>query len=477
MSCYIISIDQSTTSTKVYLIDTDGNIKKESSHKHQQIYPKVGWVEHDAMEIYENMMAGIEAVLKDIDIQQVLGISISNQRETIVAWDQENGIPQYHAIVWQCRRSKDLCVSLKVHEALVEEKTGLKIDPYFSATKIKWLLDHVDTPVNKLKVGTMDSWLIYKLTGLHLCDHTNASRTLLYDIHQKNWDEQLLDIFQIPREILPTIVESDKDFGYTWIHGKKLPILTVIGDSQSALYAHQANHVGDVKITMGTGCSVMMNIGNQKVNQKAGVVTALAYHTIHESAYAAEAIINSSADTLNWLRDDLKLYQSDHELNNVEMDAHGVYLVPAFVGLGIPYWMANAKACISGISRNTNKKDLMVAGLQSIAFQIYDAIKALEDSISMSAKKISADGGASKNPVLMQFLCDITNKEMITYEQSAFSAYGVYMLAMKKLGYPCDHLQKIEKVYHPQMEETKRMEYLDGWKKAIDMVVYDAKGR
>ena len=476
MKTGILSIDQSTTSTKVYLMDTHGNIMDEVAHKHQQFYPQSGWVEHDAMEIYHNMRKGIETMLSRWD-GEVLGIGISNQRETTVVWDRETGQPLYHAIVWQCRRTMDQCIALKEYEPLVEKKTGLKIDPYFSATKIKWLLDHIDVPYHRVCAGTMDSWLLYQLTGRHLCDHTNASRTLLYDLDQRDWDEELLEIFQIPRCILPTIVESDGDFGTVELLGRTLPILSVIGDSQSALYAHGAYHKGDVKITMGTGSSVMMNMGAERKPQTNGVVTALAYRTRKDTAYAGEAIINSSADTLNWLRDDLGLYDQDAILNDLKMDAHGVYLVPAFVGLGIPYWMSNAKACVSGISRNTSKQDLIVAGLSSIAYQIYDAITALEEHAGSEAVRISADGGASRNPILMQFLSDISQKEIMTFEQSAFSAYGVYLLAMQRLGIPCENVQKIQRIYHPMMKDDQRKQLLDGWRRAIEMVVYDAKRR
>lgn len=477
MSSYCICIDQSTTSTKVFLMDTKGNIIDEQSRKHKQMYPCNGWVEHDAMEIYTNMMEGIYHILKNTTKDEILGICLTNQRETTVIWDADSGLPLSHAIVWQCRRTLDLCDSLKEYEPLVEEKTGLKIDPYFSATKMKWLLDHVDTSGKRIMMGTMDSWLLYKLTGHHQCDHTNASRTLLYDLQSRSWDQQLLDIFEIPKEILPEIKESDGDFKEAIIEGRRLPILSVIGDSQSALYAHGAYHVGDVKVTMGTGSSVMMNMGEQRADHSCGVVSALAYQTSKASAYAGEAIINSSADTLNWLRDDIGLYGQDNVLNEMRIDAHGVYLVPAFVGLGIPYWMSNAKACISGISRNTTKMDLVAAGMQSIAYQIYDAISALEETAGISATRISADGGASRNPVLMQFLSDICQKQIITYQQSAFSAFGVYLLGMQKLGYDISHLTKVDRIYEPKMKKDMRMTLLKGWKQAVDMVVYDAQER
>ena len=478
MKTYVISIDQSTTSTKVFLMDTKGNIIKETAKKHKQIYPENGWVEHDAMEIYQNMMDCLHQILHTINQEdEVLGICLTNQRETTVIWDMDSGLPLYHAIVWQCRRTIPICESLKAYETIVEEKTGLKIDPYFSATKLKWLLNHVDTPVEKIMAGTMDSWLLYKLCGKHVCDHTNASRTLLYHLKDKKWDDELLKIFDIPKCILPEIVYSDGNFGSVEIDGRVIPILSVIGDSQSALYAHQAFKLGDVKVTMGTGSSVMMNLGKQLPEHHGGVVGALAYHTTKKDAYAGEAIINASADTLNWLRDDLGLYEKDQMLNDISMNAHGVYLVPAFVGLGIPYWMSRAKACISGISRNTTKTDIVVAGMQSIAYQIYDAICALEENADISATRISADGGASKNPALMQFLADICDKDIITYKQSAFSAFGVYLLGLQKLGYACDDLQKIDQIYHPKMDKETRMRYIEGWKLAVDVVVYDADKR
>lgn len=478
MSDYLICVDQSTTSTKVFLMDTKGNTKKAISKKHRQLYPQSGWVEHDAMEIYDNMMQGLLEMIASVpQTETIKGLCITNQRETTVLWDKDSGLPLANAIVWQCRRTVDLCEQLKPKESIVKAKTGLKIDPYFSATKMKWLLDHAAIKGHRYMLGTMDSFLLYKLCGIHVSDHTNASRTLLYNLHTCDWDEELLAIFQIPRAALPRILKSDEDFGSVELMGRVIPILSVIGDSQSALYAHGCFTPGDVKITMGTGSSVMMNQGSHISSGQYGVVAALAYQTRSRCAYASEAIINSSGDTMNWLREELGLYETDAYLNQLEMDAHGISIVPAFVGLGIPYWSAKAKACISGISRNTTREDIIIAGIQSIAFQIYDAISALQEDANLLANRISADGGASQNPVLMQFLADLCQREIITFEHSACSALGVYILAMQKLGYPREQLQKVSHIYSPRMELGQREQLLHQWHQAVDMVIYDAKRR
>lgn len=476
MNRYLICVDQSTTSTKVFLYDTKGILRYKTARKHRQLYPQASWVEHDPMEIYEHMIEGIHEVMQQAD-GELLGICLTNQRETIVLWDKKSGLPIGNAIVWQCRRTAAACEELKRYEAIVEEKTGLKIDPYFSATKLKWLLDHCDQPIESLCAGTIDSWLLYKLTGTHVCDPTNASRTLLYHLKEGVWDQELLTMFQIPKEILPRIIASDGDFGTAVINGVALPILSVMGDSQSALVGHDALQVGDVKITLGTGSSVMMNQGERILQNAYGVVSALAYQTSNHRCFASEAIINCSADTLNWLRDDLALFTKDEQLNSLSMDSHGVYLVPAFVGLGIPYWNARAKACISGISRNTTKEDILCAGLQSIVFQIYDALTALQKHTGVQASRVSVDGGASGNPVLMQLLSDLCNVEVVTYVHSDFSALGVVKLALAKMN-SADCIEvPASVIYQPVMEHQQRQQLLNGWKQAIDMVLYDSERR
>ena len=474
MKQYVICVDQSTTNTKVFLYDTQGRICYDTARKHRQIYPQSGWVEHDPMEIYEHMMSGIRDVIAHAD-GELLGLALTNQRETIVLWDRLTGLPVHHAIVWQCRRTAELCESMKRYQPIVEKKTGLTIDPYFSATKLKWMLDKQSDDTS-LYAGTMDAWLLYKLTGKHCCDPTNASRTLLYNLKENCWDQELLHIFGIPKHILPEIIDSDGVFGVAEIDGISLPVLSVMGDSQSALVGHQAMHVGDVKITLGTGSSVLMNQGNECKENAFGVVSALAYQTTKKRCYASEAIINSSADTLNWLRDDINLFHQDSQLNSIGQDSHGVYLVPAFVGLGIPYWNTKAKACISGISRSTTKEDMIIAGLQSIAFQIYDALSALQKQTGVEAKLLSVDGGASHNPNLMQLLSDLCEKEVVTYDQSDFSALGVVQLALAKLGKPLATI-KPKASYHPHMDDKQRKALLAGWRQAIEMVLFDSERR
>lgn len=474
MKAYLISLDQSTTSTKGFLFDTSGTILSTCSFKHQQCYPKEGWVEHDGMEIYRHVVACLETLVEQVkEEDQILGIALTNQRETALAWSDKTKEPIHPAIVWQCRRTLAICERLKSHEAMVQAKTGLKIDPYFSASKFRWLLDQYDGDLSDIKLGTMDSWLIYKLTGQHLCDHTNASRTLLYSLQQGGWDDTLLDVFQIPKTMLPTIKDCDGGFGSTIINGRTIPIISVMGDSQSALYAHGANQTGDVKITLGTGSSVMMHREQPQSSYEHGVVGALAYHRKQQVAYASEAIINSSGDTMNWLRE-IGLFQKENELNDIAMDAHGVTLVPAFVGLGIPYWNAKAKACLYGISRSTQREHILAAGLQSIAFQICDAMDALSKDAKCELHHIFADGGASQNAKLMQFLADLSNCEIIVYEQSDMSAFGVYLLALQALGYSVEHLRKIKCKYQPSKSKEWRNLAIDSWRSVVNMVLYEA---
>lgn len=478
MSSYQLVVDQSTTSTKAFLYDTKGSIIQQAQRTHQQFHPQTGWVEQDAQEIYLQVIEVMEELLQSIkESDKVLGLSLTNQRETIVMWDKDHHEPLYHAIVWQCRRSEALCKAMKEQEEMIIEKTGLRLDPYFSATKMKWLLDHKANKNQNIAFGTMDSWLIYKLTGKHICDHTNASRTMLYNIQTNTWDDDLLQLFQIPKDSLPSIVQSDADFGKVTIGNREIPIISVMGDSQSAFFAHEAHTLGDVKITLGTGCSMMMNQGSKPPKRQHGVVAAIAYAYDNRIAYAGEAVIRSCSDTLNWLKEELNLYQEDTSLNHVSMDSHGVVFVPAFAGLGIPYWNINAKAMILGLTRSTTKEDILSAALNSIVYQVCDALTCLQESAGCKIQRISIDGGASNNQQLMQRLSDISQKTIHVYQGCDFSAHGVYQMALEKLAISLPTRKHKVITYTPKIASCEAHNALEEWHKAIQTVLYDAKGR
>lgn len=409
-----------------------------------------------------------------------MGIAITNQRETTILWDKRTGHPVYHAIVWQCRRTTMMCDELKEHEELVENLTGLKINPYFSATKIKWLIDncHLDELYN-YAFGTIESWLIYNLTKgqRHVCDVTNASRTLLMNIETLQWDKTLCNIFKIPQIILPAILNNDEIFGYSDIDGildHEVPICGVIGDSQAALYAQHCFKEGSMKVTLGTGSSVMINAGNCKPKLTRGIVNTVGWCIDAQAIYAKEAIINCSCDTLNWLKDQMGLFEKEIELNSIWDEVpnnDGVYLVPAFVGLSVPWWNNQARASICGLARNHNYKYILRAGLESIAYQIYDAAKALEYGNNQT---MNIDGGAVLNIGLLQFIADILNVEVKVSYNYALSAMGAYEISCLKLFGQTNYYED-KKKYFPTMDVKLRSINIDGWHQAIKGVLAVAK--
>lgn len=487
MKQYILTIDQSTTATKSMMIDVNGKIMDIVSIKHKQIYPQKGWVEHDANEIMNNVYQSLEELLnrnKEVK-DHIIALTITNQRETTVVWETHNAKPVHNAIVWQCRRTSGLCEQLKEKEEIITAKTGLKVDPYFSATKIKWIFDNYNLKPENHMFGTIESWLIYNLTNKknHVCDHTNASRTLLYNLKEKDWDLELLDIFKISKEILPEIKNSDEIFGYTTLNGKikEIPIIGVIGDSQASLFAQHCFDVGQTKATIGTGSSVLMNTGENVLEKATGIVNTLAWSLKSESVYASEAIIHSSTDTLNWMRDQLGLFKDDCELNEIceKHEANGVSVIPAFVGLGNPYWLADAKASIQGISRDTNKYNIICAGVESIAFQIYDAIEELKNLVKTSVPTIHIDGGGIQNPCLIQLIADLCKSEVVINKGMLLSALGSYYIAMIGLGLKTkselQDMHKEELIFTPSMDEKVRKEKINIWKNAIETTVYSVK--
>ena len=487
---YILAVDQSTSGTKVLLVNREGEIVYRNSKEHTQYYPQPGWVEHDPTEIMGNVLELLREAANWVpDGDEILSLAITNQRETALIWDKETGEPIYNAIVWQCRRTADLCGQLKADgwESLVEEITGLKVDPYFSATKLSWILDHVAGAREKLQqsrlmAGTIDTWLIWNLTGKteYKTDVTNASRTLLYNIYDLKWDAELLKVFDLTGILLPEVCACDADFGETSLGGflkKPLPIQGVIGDSQGALFAHMCYESGTAKATYGTGTSILMNTGSAPVKSKDGLVTAIAWGHGNSVNYALEGIINCSGDTLNWLKNELCLFETHDEIEGFCRsipDNEGVYLVPALVGYGIPYWNPYSKAAILGMTRATTKAHLIRAGVESIVYQIYDAISVMEKVAGISLKSLNVDGGATANGFLLQFQADILGKEVAASEVKELSAMGAVRMAALRHNFFILNGQPGEDReirYTPLMCPDIRKKNLEGWKSAVESIV------
>lgn len=493
---YILTIDQSTSGSKCLIIDKNGKIKYKLSKSHKQIYPQSGWVEHNPVEIYENIKSLVKDIVNtnNIDESDLLGMAITNQRETIVVWDKNTGEPVYNAIVWQCRRTIEICNNLKGYSDMVTEKTGLRLDPYFSATKVKWILDNVEGAREKanngdLLLGTIDSFIIWKLTDrkVHATDYTNASRTLLFNIKELKWDEVLLEIFTIPRQMLPKIYPSDDVFGDTRLDGilkSPLKISGVIGDSQGALFGQCCFKKGMAKSTFGTGNSIMVNVGDKYIKSNNGVVSTIASVSKSNGVnYGIEGIINSSGDTINWLKNQLELFKDFDEFNEAIQSVdynEGVYLVPAFIGLGIPYWNAEARASIVEISRNTTKKHIMRAALESIAYQVKDALLVMECEADVSIDNLMIDGGVTVNPVFNQFLSDILDCKIKKNMNEELSALGATYLCGLGLGVWSSiedliNISNDKELYEPNMESEMREKLYNGWLKAVKSVLYLSK--
>lgn len=489
---YILAIDQSTSGTKVLLVDVKGQIVHKSSMAHTQFYPQTGWVEHDPVEIYENVKTLLkEMVLTSaVPADELAVLAITNQRETVVVWDKETGIPVYNAIVWQCRRTSDICKELKDqgYETMIQSKTGLKADPYFSASKVKWILDHVDgvkkrAREGRLLLGTIDSWLIWKLTGgkVHATDYSNASRTLLFNIHTLKWDNDLLELFDIPREMLPEVKGSNELFGVIEdfiLPFIQLPISGVIGDSQGALFGQKCFDPGMAKATYGTGTSVLMQTG-EMVDGTNGLVTSIAWGLNGKVCYALEGIINSTGDTVKWLQDQLGLIDEISEveqLANSIPDNQGVYLVPAFIGLGAPYWKPTTRAAIMGMSRNTGRTHIVRAALESIAYQVKDVMELMQSESNIQIKNVKVDGGATSNRFLMQYQTDMLGIDVIASEVAELSSMGSVYLAGLGVGIwkstdEINQLNQEHELYRPLMTSDVRDKYYQGWKQAVNGVL------
>lgn len=489
---YLLTVDQSTAGTKALLTNQSGNIVFRYSIPHQQIYPQDGWVEHDPLEIYSNVKTAIKAVINGSGVSpvEIAGLTLTNQRETAMLWDRETGLPLGNAIVWQCRRTTHICEQLRAEgkEELIHEKTGLLLDPYFSAGKWKWLLEHTanEQPLDRILAGNIDAWLIWKLTGgkVHATDFTNASRTQLFNIHQLAWDEELAQLFDIPISILPKVHSSDHIYGTIDdpdLFPLNLPITGVIGDSQGALFGQQCIHAGMAKGTFGTGTSVMLYTGATPPKAANGLVAAIAWGINGHVEYALEAIVHSTGDCLNWVKNQLGLFESFEELE-LEIagitDAGGVYLVPAFVGLGAPYWNADARAAIVGLGRSSGRKEIMRAALESIAYQVTDAVQLLEQESGFKLRELRVDGGATSNRLLMQLQADLLQAEVVCPEAAELSALGSAYIGGLAMG--LWQRKELETLYHkqrsfaPAMAEEQRSLLLQGWQAAVQGAIASA---
>ncbi len=475
----ILSIDQGTTGTRSVCYGSGGEVIAESYREFSQIYPREGWVEHDPEEIWQTVVDTIGEVKNSFQ-GKIAAIGITNQRETTVVWDKTTGVPVYNAIVWQCRRTSDLCRTYDAQAGMIAEKTGLPVDPYFSATKIRWILDtcRVDNPENLL-FGTIDTWLLWKLTGgrVHATDYTNASRTLLYNITEKRWDDDLLELFSIPSSMLPEVKMSMDDYGtvasISEIRG--VPIRAVAGDQQAALFGQCCFTEGMVKNTYGTGCFMVMNTGNRFIHSKNGLLTTLAIDAEGEPCYALEGSIFIGSAVMQWLRDELRLIGHAAESEQIAMATlsnAGVYLVPAFTGLGAPHWNADARGTIVGLTRGANRNHIVRAALESIAYQSHDVFLAMIADSGVSPESLIVDGGAVENNFLMQFQADILNVPVRKTSNTESTSLGAAFLAGLGSGVwnsadELKALQQVDRSYMPAMDEADREACLQGWNRAL----------
>ena len=488
MSRGILVIDQSTSASKAILFDAEGTAMDQESREHGQIYPKEGWVEHDAEEIYANALEVLCTLTSRNE--RPVALSITNQRETVVVFDRDTGRPLHNAIVWQqCRRGERICQELRDagKESLVQERTGLRLDTYFSASKVLWLRREFPEIAQKLDsgaalIGTIDSYLIYRLTGgaVHATDHTNASRTLLFDIGELTWDEELCALFGVPACALPEIRESNAQFGDTTLNGaltEPLPICGVMGDSQAALFAQRCFEPGDVKVTLGTGSSILLNIGTEFHIPQQGSVAALAWVVQGKPAYALEGIINYSAATVSWLKNQLRLIDNASEteaLATAVPDNGGVYLVPAFTGLSAPHWQPSARAAIVGMTASTTKEHVVRAALEAIAYQIRDAVLMMRRDTEVDIRSIRADGGATANRFLTQFLADILQVEVEVSNFPDLSALGAAFAGLIGCGSFSDLsalalLRRKADTLRPGMDAVTVAKNCEGWQRAVPL--------
>ncbi len=487
-----LAIDQSTSSSKAILFDANGRLVDRVSRDHRQIYPQPGWVEHDAEEIWQNVLGSVQelAARNQSAMSSLENLAITNQRETVVVFDRLTGRPLYHAIVWQCRRGDPICDELRRggKEDMIRRKTGLQLDSYFSGSKLRWLVDHVPDLESQLVqgkalIGTIDAYLIYRLTEgrVFATDPTNASRTLLYHIGSLQWDDELCGLFRVPREALPEVRESAAEFGTTDVHGglpKRVPIQGVMGDSQASLFGQGCFQPGMAKATFGTGTSVLLNVGHQLPAMNGNAVTALAWVWHGQPTYALEGIINYSSATVTWLKDQAQMIGDAAETEvlarSVE-DNGGVYFVPAFAGLSAPYWSPHARAAIVGMTGYTGRAHIVRAALEAISYQIRDVLEMLGSESGISPRHLFADGGPTHNEFLMQFTADVTRIDLLVADVAESSAWGAARAGqLGRAGAdPLNHLDSASRAmrrFLPQMEPASAERFYQGWQRAVSRV-------
>jgi glycerol kinase len=487
---YVLSIDQGTTSSRAILFNKGGEIVNVAQKEFTQIFPKPGWVEHDAQEIWSSVTSVIAEVLSKANVnpKEIAGIGITNQRETAVVWDKSTGLPVYNAIVWQSRQTAEICEELKAkgYNDLFRSKTGLLIDAYFSGTKVKWILDNVAGARDKaedgqLLFGTIDTWLIWKLSGgkVHVTDYSNASRTLMYNIYDLSWDEELLEILDIPKSLLPEVRSSSEVYGYTLekhFLGESIPISGVAGDQQAALFGQACFEEGMAKNTYGTGCFMLMNTGEKAVPSENGLLTTIAWGIDGKVEYALEGSIFVAGSAIQWLRDGLRMLdnapKSEEYASKVE-SSDGVYVVPAFVGLGTPYWDSDARGAIFGLTRGTTKEHFVRATLESLAYQTKDVLTAMEADSGIELTKLRVDGGAVKNNLLMNFQSDLLNVPVERPVVTETTALGAAYLAGLAVGFwenrdEISSQWNVEESFEPTMTPEEREVLYDGWKVAVE---------
>ncbi|MGX6445911.1 glycerol kinase GlpK [Neobacillus sp. K501] len=489
MEKYILSLDQGTTSSRAILFNKAGEIVHTAQKEFTQHFPKPGWVEHDANEIWGSILSVIASVLSESNIKpdQIAGVGITNQRETAVVWDKETGLPVYHAIVWQSRQTSAICDELKEkgYNDLFRNKTGLLIDAYFSGTKVKWILDHVEgarekAEQGKLLFGTIDTWLIWKLSGgrAHVTDYSNASRTLMFNIYDLKWDEELLEILGVPASMLPDVRPSSEVYAHTvdyHFFGKEIPIAGVAGDQQAALFGQACFNEGMAKNTYGTGCFMLMNTGEKAVQSDHGLLTTIAWGIDDKVEYALEGSIFVAGSAIQWLRDGLRMLKDAKDSEDYATkvaSTDGVYVVPAFVGLGTPYWDSDVRGAVFGLTRGTSKEHFVRATLESLAYQTKDVLSAMEADSGIELKQLRVDGGAVKNNFLMEFQSDLLNVPVERPIVNETTALGAAYLAGLAVGFweSQEEISKqwaVDREFKPQITEENRDALYSGWKKAV----------
>lgn len=486
MKKYILTLDEGTTSARAVLFDKGGNAVSAAQREFKQIYPQPGFVEHDPVEIFSVQYAAVTEAITAIgaSAEEIAAVGVTNQRETTIIWDKNTGEPIYNAIVWQCRRTSEMCDKLRADglEEYIRKTTGLRIDAYFSATKIKWILDNVPGARDRaengdLLFGTVDTWLIWKLSGgkIHVTDRTNAARTMLYDIHSLTWDKRILEILQIPKCMLPEVRSSSEIYGDVNILGVEIPVSGIAGDQQAALFGQKCFCEGDIKNTYGTGCFLLMNTGSTAYESKNGLITTIAADAGDNICYALEGSVFVGGAVIQWLRDELGLIASAAESEKAALsvpDSAGVYIVPAFAGLGVPYWDMYARGTICGLTRGSGKNHIIRACLEAIAYQTNDLITALKADTGLPINHIRADGGAAANNFLMQFQADISDVGVIRPVQTEATAAGAAYLAGLAVGFWKNkneilRLPDKQTEFKPAITAKRREALTDGWKRAV----------